>query len=235
METTRRRFALISACLASRPTCSTRERRRISARVSSSSPWFWASSFSVASRPASIFMARSTSSAAVRRSTLPISFRYMRTGSPVSMTVEASMPRGRVRLRVVRTRDFFLGFSEDISASAILATLRSWSSLVSSSESPSISRSSSWFKPASSSRDASSSPAETISMPRSRRFLYREFNCASLTSMSLRAIWISSSVTVPVRSLLLRRRSTYWSRAVPGFTDFLGTSSPFITQKDTLL
>ena len=63
-------------------------------------------------------MARSTSSEAVSRSTLPISLRYMRTGSPVSITVEASMPRTRERERDVRTVRFFLLLEEPISASA---------------------------------------------------------------------------------------------------------------------
>ena len=74
-----------------------RMRRRCSARVSSSVPASAASSFSVASVPASIFMARLTSSEAVSRSTLPISLRYIRTGSPVSMAVEVSARRARAR------------------------------------------------------------------------------------------------------------------------------------------
>ena len=53
----------------------------------------------MAATPASIFMARSISSAAVSSGTLPISLRYMRTGSPVSMVTLASA----LRLRTERT------------------------------------------------------------------------------------------------------------------------------------
>ncbi len=62
-----------------------RPRRRFSRRSSSMPSSSARSSSSVAATPASIFMARSISSAAVSSGTLPISFRYMRTGSPVSM------------------------------------------------------------------------------------------------------------------------------------------------------
>ena len=88
MDTTRRRLASISCCLASRPTASTRVRRRLSRRLSSIPSSSARSSSAVAATPASLFMARSISSAAVSSGTLPISFRYMRTGSPVSMTAE---------------------------------------------------------------------------------------------------------------------------------------------------
>ena len=65
MDTTRRRFASMSCCLASRPTCSTRPRRRFSRRSSSRpSSSALVKLSSAAATPASIFMARSISSAA---------------------------------------------------------------------------------------------------------------------------------------------------------------------------
>ena len=102
METTRRKLASMSCCLASRPTCSMRPRRRFSRRSSSTPSASARSSSSVAATPASIFMARSISSAAVSRGTLPISLRYMRTGSPVSMVTPASALRlARLRARAL--------------------------------------------------------------------------------------------------------------------------------------
>ncbi len=94
METTRRRLASIKACFASSPTCSTRVSLRFSRRLSSTLSSSARSSSSVAATPASIFIARSTSSAAVSNGTLPISFRYILTGSPVSMvTLESVLLR----------------------------------------------------------------------------------------------------------------------------------------------
>ena len=145
MDTTRRRLASMSCCLASMPTCSMRPRRRFSRRSSSMPSSSARSSSSVAATPASIFMARSISSAAVSSGTLPISFRYMRTGSPVSMVTPASA----LRLRVVRVL-LFVTFGSCTSTVA----------LSSSSGMPS-SRSSSSSRPASSLSSSSVSAAPT--------------------------------------------------------------------------
>ena len=161
METTRRRFAEMSCCLASRPTCSMRMRRRCSARVSSISPFSAASSFSVASVPASIFMARWTSSSAVSRSTLPISLRYMRTGSPVSMTVEVSCRRAWARLERLGFETLALGTERRAS----LISLASLAASDSSSSSPSRESSSS-EKSSSEPKSSSSSPASMEPMPK---------------------------------------------------------------------
>ncbi|MPN20139.1 hypothetical protein SDC9_167516 [bioreactor metagenome] len=75
-----------------------RPRRRFSRRSSSIPSSSAFSSSSVAAMPASIFIARSISSAALSRGTLPISLRYIRTGSPVSMVTPASA----LRLRTAR-------------------------------------------------------------------------------------------------------------------------------------
>ncbi len=91
----------MSCCFASKPTSSMRVRRRLSRRSSSMPSSSAFSSSSMAATPASIFMARSISSAAVSSGTLPISFRYMRTGSPVSMVTPASMSRLRAALRTL--------------------------------------------------------------------------------------------------------------------------------------
>ena len=92
----------MSCCFASKPTSSMRVRRRRSRLSSSISPASAFSSCSPAATPASIFMARSISSAAVSSGTLPISFRYMRTGSPVSMVTPPSFARLRVARRLLR-------------------------------------------------------------------------------------------------------------------------------------
>ena len=65
------------------------------------------SNSSVAATPASIFIARSISSAAVRRETLPISFKYIRTGSPVKRATDESPACLRLRERL----DFDLLFT----------------------------------------------------------------------------------------------------------------------------
>src|SRR5512132_268105 len=62
-------------------TRSTTIRRRLPSTLPLPSSLSWTSYSSVANSPASIRLARSTSWAAVRRGTLPISFRYIRTGS----------------------------------------------------------------------------------------------------------------------------------------------------------
>ncbi len=176
-----------------------RMRRRCSARVSSISPFSAASSFLEASVPASIFMARLTSSWAVSRSTLPISFRYMRTGSPVSMTVELSVRRERAldeRLRVLP-----LGVEERRISLAARASLRaSASSSSSSSRSSSPSRSSSSSSSSRSSRSSASPMAEppssafAMSTPFARMTSYMSESSSSSTSTSAMASWMSSSV-----------------------------------------
>ena len=131
-------------------------RRRCSERVSSISPFSAASSFSVASVPASIFMARLTSSEAVSRSTLPISLRYMRTGSPVSMTVEVSTRRARARLERLGLDALALGTERRASLMALASLTASESSSSSSSREPS-SESESEPEPESSSKSSASS------------------------------------------------------------------------------
>ena len=161
METTRRRFAEMSCCLASRPTCSMRMSRRCSARVSSSSPASAASSFSAASVPASIFMARLTSSEAVSRSTLPISLRYMRTGSPVSMAVEVSARRARAREERLGLATRALG-TERRASLTILASATLSDSPSSSSSNDSTSSSSSSPKSSSTETSAEKSSGESV-------------------------------------------------------------------------
>ena len=149
-------------------------RRRCSERVSSISPFSAASSFSVASVPASIFMARLTSSEAVSRSTLPISLRYMRTGSPVSMTVEVSTRRARARLERLGLDALALGTERRASLMALASLTASESSSSSSSR-----ESSSESEPESSSKSSASSDEKSVegalasllmtSTPRERR------------------------------------------------------------------
>ena len=119
METTRRRFALMSACLASRPTFSMRVRRRISARVSSSSPASAASRALGGLKTGLDLHGQIDLFGGGQQVDLAdLLLRYIRTGSPVSITVEASIPRTRERERDVRTVRFFLLLEEPISASA---------------------------------------------------------------------------------------------------------------------
>src|SRR5215212_5289933 len=93
METTRRRLASTSFFLASWPwrstRCSSRRRAAVSLR-----PLSVALSISaVAASPSSIALARMTSCSAVRSGTLPISLRYMRTGSLVGALRASSSSR----------------------------------------------------------------------------------------------------------------------------------------------
>ena len=150
-----------------------RMRRRCSARVSVSSPASAASSFSAASVPASIFMARLTSSEAVSRSTLPISLRYMRTGSPVSIAVEVSWRRARAREERLGLETRALGTERRASFTALAsAALSDWSSSSSSNSSPETSSSKSSSEESSSSMANSAgvdSEALLTSTPRARR------------------------------------------------------------------
>ena len=151
----------MSCCFASKPTSSMRVKRRRSRRSSSISPLSAFSSCSPAATPASIFMARSISSAAVSSGTLPISFRYMRTGSPVSMVTLPSPERLRAARAFARA----------------VVTLGSWTSVVALSSSSGMpsSRSSSSSMPASilssasvpSGASVATSPAEGSSSPSS--------------------------------------------------------------------
>ena len=164
METTSLRFALISCCFASRPTCSIRIRRRCSALESSIFSSSKSSSFCVASVPASIFIARLTSSDAVRRSTLPISLRYMRTGSPVSITVEVSVLRARAREERLGLEVFALGtdFSASLTCRASLSAPASSSSSSSSSRGASSKSSSALTKSSSETvSENSTDPSDT--------------------------------------------------------------------------
>src|SRR4029453_2731913 len=93
MDTTRRRLASISFFLASWPwrsvRCSSRSRVGVGLR-----PLSVALSISaVAASPSSIALARMTSCSAVRSGTLPISLRYMRTGSLVGALRASSSSR----------------------------------------------------------------------------------------------------------------------------------------------
>src|SRR5512132_2164052 len=93
IDTTRRRLASISFFLASWPwrsvRCSSRRRVGLSLR-----PLSVALSISaVAASPSSIALARMTSCSAVRSGTLPISLRYMRTGSLVGALSASSSSR----------------------------------------------------------------------------------------------------------------------------------------------
>ena len=108
------------------PTCSTRVRRRRSRRSSSMPSSSAFSSSAVAATPASIFMARSISSAAVNSGTLPISLRYMRTGSPVSMVTDVSAERRRTfEERVVTFGRFTSASSAALSSSSGIPSSRS--------------------------------------------------------------------------------------------------------------
>ncbi len=78
METTRRRLASISFFLANWPSRSTRCSSRMRAVRAGVLP-----SSAVAASPSSIALARMTSCSAVNSGTLPISLRYIRTGSLV--------------------------------------------------------------------------------------------------------------------------------------------------------
>src|SRR5919109_2771959 len=93
MDTTRRRLASISFFLASWPwrsvRCSSRSRGGESLRA----PSVVLSISAVAASPSSIALARMTSCSAVRSGTLPISLRYMRTGSLVGALRASSSSR----------------------------------------------------------------------------------------------------------------------------------------------
>src|SRR5215211_3965366 len=93
MDTTRRRLASISFFLASWPwrsvRCSSRSRVGVSLRPLSAA----LSISAVAASPSSIALARMTSCSAVRSGTLPISLRYMRTGSLVGALRASSSSR----------------------------------------------------------------------------------------------------------------------------------------------
>src|SRR5215218_5544508 len=93
MDTTRRRLASISFFLASWPwrsvRCSSRSRGGPSLRP----PSVVLSISAVAPSPSSIALARMTSCSAVRSGTLPISLRYMRTGSLVGALSASSSSR----------------------------------------------------------------------------------------------------------------------------------------------
>ena len=159
MDTTRRRFASMSCCFASKPTCSMRPRRRFSRRSSSMPSSSALSSSSMAATPASIFMARSISSAAVSKGTLPISLRYMRTGSPVSMVTPASAPRLRAAERTL-----------------LLVTFGSWTSTVALSSSSGM--------PSSRSSSSPSPPRPVSSLSSSRESAATTSGSASSASSS---------------------------------------------------
>ena len=151
----------------------------------------------MASVPASIFMARWTSSEAVSRSTLPISLRYMRTGSPVSMTVEVSCLRARARLERLGLAVLALGTERRASLTAFASAALS--------DSPSSSSNSSLETSSSSKSSSESSPEENswledsllvISTPFARSASYRSESSSESTSMSLMASWMSSSETL---------------------------------------
>ncbi len=149
-------------------------------------------------------MARWTSSEAVSRSTLPISLRYMRTGSPVSITVELSWRLERARLERFFAWFFGAERSTSLAARASARASRSAlsSSLISSTSSSTISR----FSSSPSISDAERSPAAAsgrspspfIWTPFSRMASYTSESSSSSTSTSTRASWISSSVTDPL-------------------------------------
>ena len=128
METTRRRFASARRFFASSPASRSFCKFLISSLISASSSSVAFSSllfkiaiFSFATAPASMFFASSISSSALKRGTLPISFKYIRTGSSMDT------PSGTERSI----------FSTSISSSS------STSSKISSSESSSVIRSTS--------------------------------------------------------------------------------------------
>src|SRR6266540_820012 len=93
METTRRRLASISFFLANWPCRSTRCSSRIRMVGSFLAAATDLSSSAVAASPSSIAFARMTSCSAVRSGTLPISLRYMRTGSLVGALRASSSSR----------------------------------------------------------------------------------------------------------------------------------------------
>src|SRR5215217_4225857 len=93
MDTTRRRLASISFFLASWPWRSTRCSSRRRAAVSLRPLSVVLSISAVAASPSSIALARMTSCSAVRSGTLPISLRYMRTGSLVGALRASSSSR----------------------------------------------------------------------------------------------------------------------------------------------
>ena len=124
METTRRRFASARRFFASSPASRSFCKFLISSLISASSSSVAFSSllfkiaiFSFATAPASMFFASSISSSALKRGTLPISFKYIRTGSSMDT------PSGTER--------------------SIFSTSISTSSKISSSESSSVIRSTS--------------------------------------------------------------------------------------------
>ena len=164
-------------------------RRRCSARLSSMRPSSKSSSFWEAAVPASIFIARCTSSDAVSRSTLPISLRYMRTGSPVSITVVVSERRARAREERFGLETFALETERRASLTSRASFTASKSSSSSSSKSDESSKSSSDEKSSSTAsssmaKETVASDAVVISTPLTRSESYRSESSSSLTSTS---------------------------------------------------
>ena len=90
METTRRRLASARFCLARSPALMSFSISRLASGSNSTPSASISSSWRLVSWPVTMVWARATSCSLVSRSTLPISFKYMRTGS--------SMPKESTRV-----------------------------------------------------------------------------------------------------------------------------------------
>src|SRR4029453_19053007 len=125
MDTTRRRLASISFFLASWPCRSVRWSSRSRVGVSLRPLSVALSISAVAASPSSIALARMTSCSAVRSGTLPISLRYMRTGSLVGALRAKSSSRAERASRANSSASS----SSTISTTSMFSSASTWYTL----------------------------------------------------------------------------------------------------------